>query len=252
VLFDRDYDPLTKPGLEAELDPDFYSGQGMPALRPLFNEGGGNPRDARLGDVGITMTANVAWAAGVLKFDGFSAGSKGLKLSVSAGSVWSWWAFVSPNASQQSDYANLCAQSTSRGMWIRSGKLNLLQGGVDHLASTSVVAGAMQMLGVSYDSGNVKFYYQGQPDGVASVSSLSYTFDGIGADSGNSNPYSGLMDSMGIVPFILSPGQFALLAASPYADVLQPRAMRVFGAAASFQPAWASGANVLIGGGLAA
>lgn len=249
MLFDRDYDPLTKPGLEAELDPDFYSGQGMPALRLLLNEGGGNPRDL-VGQNIFSLNSGVGWSPGIdgpcLNFTAASSGQATGPVISGLTNQLTLYARVTPNS--VSSFRTLIdneAGTGTRGFFLRisSGVIDAFihNGSVQELTGTiAISAGHTYDLAATYDGAFLRVYVNGQLDASKAVTGniTASAFSALLGTFGSGFYFDGLFHSAMVAKFAATPGQIALLAANPYADVLQPRAMRVFSPSSSAKTPW--------------
>jgi hypothetical protein len=221
-----------KPEYGCELDPDFW--QTPPALRLLMNEGVGNPRDARLGDVGMTNNGGVKLVGAGLQLDGVSGSfvsvpdSPPLRPATQVSMLMGFRAAAISGA----NYTHLIFKKQSSslasyGLWINPSRqlyMEIDDGSVHSLTGNTVLSpGVDYRIAATYDGVTQRLFINGVQDASAALNGVTIGYGAFPVKIGGGDFnlfFNGLIYDASILPFALSAGQVALLAANPYADVL--------------------------------
>lgn len=189
---------LWKPPLGARIDPLHPLSAGLQGAW-LFNEGGGNvfynPANplfnATLTTGGATATTRVPTPYGPGVSHTASASNNGATFtSLSAGTTFTFATWVNLT-SVSSAYQNLLTNSSTSGIWTKSGKLDAFLN-QDKLSTTAVSAGVWVNWVFSCSAASGTFYLNGVADGTAS-SVTAFSPTGMLCDPGGTEQFTGTM-----------------------------------------------------------
>jgi hypothetical protein len=255
------------------LDPDYWP-QGKSALRLLMNEGAGSPKDAA-SRVAWAINGGVAWQPSqrgqTTHYDGtgYLLGPSVIKGTEPGLTIAAWinldtktaTAGLNPavgnvifgGATSPSNHALIFSITSTKLSFYSDELLS-----VGNSASISYNVGEWHHAAVTIDNSSfvTKHYFDAEDVSGSNntVAPVAHVNNSVALDAVNNQLFTGLIDNLIVLPYVLSAGQIAALYANPYADVLPSVVQRFYGAAvvSGFQPAWAANANSLIGGGIAA